>query len=181
MRTLAAALLVSAAITASAAPAPPVFEKPGLLVSAGQSSDLAVVKVLLNTKLKLGLDVKPVAQPADLAGQKALVVVVGASSKGLGAAGLDLGKEADRTKALLAAAREKKVPVLALHTGGQARRGKTTDDLIQLVVSQSDYAVVVAGGNADKFFQSAGKARAVPVVEVDSLAAAGDAVKAVFK
>jgi len=165
---------------APAAP-PPVFEGPGVLSSIGQSSDIAVVKVLLNTKLKLGLDVKPLAQPADLAGQKSLVVVVGASTKGLGAAGLDVGKETERAKALLEAARAKGIGVIALHTGGGSRRGKTTDDLVKLVVPLSDYVVVVAGGNKDKSFQAAAGTRPVPIVEVESLAAVGDAVKAVFR
>jgi hypothetical protein len=167
----------------SAAPAAglPVFDTPGVLSSVGQGSDIAVVKALLNTKLKLGLDVKPLAQPADLTGQKLLVVVVGASTKGLGAAGLDVGKEADRAKALLAAAREKKVGVLVLHTGGESRRGKTTDDLVRLVVPMADHVIVVAGGNKDKLFQSALGSGKAQIVEVASLAAAGDAVKAVLR
>ncbi len=45
----------------------------------------------------------------------------------------------------------------------------------------SDYVVVVAGGNKDKFFQAAAGTRPVPIVEVESLAAVGDAVKAVFR
>ncbi|MBK8598917.1 MAG: hypothetical protein IPP07_09270 [Holophagales bacterium] len=177
-----AALLPCLAL-ASPAPAAglPAFDRPGILSSVGQASDIAVVKVLLNTKLKLGLDVKPLAQPADLAGQKVLVVVVGASTKGLGAAGLDIAKEAERAKALLAAAREKKVGVLVLHTGGASRRGKTTDDLIRLVVPMADHVVVVASGNADKIFQSALGSSKAQVVEVDALAAVGDAVKAVFR
>ena len=34
------------------------FERPGLITSVGQSSDVAIVKVMLNTQLKLGLDVQ---------------------------------------------------------------------------------------------------------------------------
>lgn len=185
MRKALPALVTLLACLALASPAPsaglPPFDRPGILSSVGQSSDVAVVKVLLNTKLKLGLDVKPLAQPADLAGQKVLVVVVGASTKGLGAAGLDVAKEADRAKALLAAAREKKVGVLVLHTGGESRRGKTTDDLVRLVVPMADHVIVVAGGNKDRIFQSALGSSKAQVVEVDTLAAVGDAVKAVFK
>lgn len=185
MKKTLSVLVVTLASFALARPAPaappPVFEGPGVLSSIGQGSDIAVVKVLLNTKLKLGLDVKPLAQPADLAGQKSLVVVVGASSKGLGAAGLDVGKETERAKALLEAARAKGIGVIALHTGGAARRGKTTDDLVKLVVPLSDYVIVVAAGNKDKSFQAAAGKSAVPIVEVESLAAVGDAVKAVFK
>jgi hypothetical protein len=178
-----AALALVAVSLAGGSPAPaadaPRFERPGLLSSIGQSSDIAVVKVLLNTRLQLGLDVKPLAQPGDLSGQRTLVVVVGASSKGLGAVGLDVSREVDRAQALLAAARERKVGVIALHTGGPSRRGRTTDALIRRVVPLADYVVVVASGNRDRIFQAAATGR-VPVVEVESLSAVGDAVHAVF-
>lgn len=160
---------------------PPSFTRPGVLSSIGQASDIAVVKVLLNTKLKLGLEVKPLLQPDELAGQKLLVVVVGASTKGLGAAGLDIDKEMARARTLLETARAQGIGIIALHTGGQSRRGKTTDDLITLVVSQADYTVVMAGGNKDRIFNLAAAGRGTPVVEVGSLAAVGDAVRSVVK
>lgn len=156
------------------------FEKPGLITSVGQSSDIAIVKVRLNTQLKLGLDVKPLAQPADLAGMKSLVVVVGASAKGLGAAGLDMAKEIERATALLKAAKERGIKVLVLHTGGEGRRGKTSNDLIDIVVPSADHVVVVASGNKDKAFNRLAP-KGAGVVEVATLAASGDAVKAVFQ
>jgi hypothetical protein len=173
------AIVLAAALPAAAADVQ--FEKPGLVVSAGQSADVTIVKVLLNTQLKLGLDVKPTAQPADLAGMKTLVVVVGASVKGLGAAGLDMEKETARVRALLKAARDQGVRILAMHTGGDARRGQTSNDLIQVVVPEADYVIVVASGNKDKLFNTLAAKRGTPVVEVEKVAAAGDAAKAVFK
>ncbi|MCX6549917.1 MAG: DUF6305 family protein [Acidobacteria bacterium] len=158
-----------------------VFEKPGLITSAGQSSDIAIVKVMLNTQLKLGLEYKPLALPPDLAGMKTLVVVAGASTKGLGAAGLDITKEAERTTALMKAAKAAGIKVLVMHTGGEGRRGKTSNDIIELVVPDADYVVVVAAGNKDKFFNTLAAKRSVPVVEVEKMAEAGAAVKAVFK
>ncbi|MFH1176320.1 MAG: DUF6305 family protein, partial [Acidobacteriota bacterium] len=104
----------------------------------------------------------------------------GASVKGLGAAGLDMAKEIARTRALLDAAHERQIKILAMHTGGESRRGKTTNDLINLVVPEADYVIVVASGNKDRVFQMAAAKRATPVIEADSLVAAGDAVKAVF-
>ena len=182
MRSRAALALLAAALGA-AAPAAAAearrFEAPGVLSSVGQSSDIAVVKVLLNTRLQLGLDVKPLAQPPDLAGMKTLVVVVGASSKGLGAIGLDVSREADRARALLSAARARKIGVIALHTGGPSRRGTTTDGLIRAVVPLADQVVVVASGNRDRIFQTVAEGR-VPVLEVDSLSAVGDAVQTLF-
>ncbi len=62
-------LVRSSSLAAPAVPAAGVtFSGPGLLTSVGQSSDVAIAKVLLNTQLKLGLDYKPTAQPADLPG-----------------------------------------------------------------------------------------------------------------
>ncbi len=168
-------------VVASASASAQVFETPGLITSAGQSSDVAIVKVMLNTQLKLGLDYKPLAQPADLAGMKTLVVSVGASTKGLGAAGLDMDKEIARTTALLKAAKAAGIKVLVMHTGGEARRGKTSNDLIRVVMPQADYVVVVAAGNKDKLFTTLGAKQSVPVMEVAKVAEAGNAVRAVFK
>ena len=173
-----------AALTAAVAanvPAPVTFSRPGLITSIGQSSDITIVKVMLNTQLKLGLEYKPTAHAADLAGMKSLLVVVGASAKGLGAAGLDMDKEIERTKTLLKAARAAGVRVMVLHTGGEARRGKTSNDLIDIVVPEADYVVVVAAGNTDRQFNTLAARRNVPVVEVEKISAAGEAVKAVFK
>lgn len=176
-----AIVLFSLLVAAGAGAADVSFSTPGLLTSLGQSSDVAIVKVLLNTQLKLGLEYKPTAQPADLAGMKTLVVVLGSSAKGLGAAGLDMDKEIARTRALLKAAKDQGVKILAIHTGGEARRGQTSNDLIKIAVPEADYTVVVASGNKDKLFNQLAAGRGAPVVEVDRMAAAGEAVKAVFK
>ncbi len=171
------ALLVVVPIASAQA----TFERPGLLTSVGQSSDLAIVKVVLNTQLKLDLLAKPLATPADLQGMKTMVVVVGASTKGLGAAGLDVEKEVARGGALLKSAKEKGVKVIVLHTGGEARRGKTSNDMIEAVMPGADYVVVVAAGNKDKLFNTLAGKRNVPVVEVEKATALADAIKPIFK
>jgi hypothetical protein len=181
MTFAAAALAAIGTAPALAAPPAPVLGRPVLVTSIGQSSDIVVVKALLNTQLKLDLAVKPLAQPADLAGLRGLIMVVGASAKGLGAAGLDMPKETARTLELIKAAHEQKIPILALHTGGEARRGKTTNDLIALVVPEADHVVVVASGNKDRIFHTLAEKKGIPVVEVEKLAAAGEAVKAALK
>lgn len=180
-RALVFGLLISLAFGLTAYAAKGVtFDKPGLITSAGQSSDASIVKVLINSKLKLGLDFKQVAKPEDLNGVKTLVVVVGASTKGLGAAGIDIDQEMDRTKQLLKVAREKKIKVLVMHTGGESRRGKTSNDVIELVVPDADYVVVVSTGNKDKFFNKLAEKKGIPVVEVDKIADAGEVIKGVF-
>jgi hypothetical protein len=177
--TLTLAGLVPAPLGAQT-PAGPPFSRPGLLTSVGQSSDVVVVKALLNTQLKMDFKVVPVAKVQDLDGMKSLVIVVGASTKGLGAAGLDMPKELARAGALIKAAQERKIPIVAMHTGGEARRGPTSNEAIELVVPAADHVIVVASGNKDKKFQALAAARKAPVVEVDRLAAAGQALKGLF-
>ena len=92
-----------------------------------------------------------------------------------------MDKEIARTTALLKAAKAAGVKVLVMHTGGEARRGKTSNDLIQVVMPQADYVVVVAAGNKDKLFTTLGAKQSVPVREVTKVAEAGNAVRAVFK
>jgi hypothetical protein len=175
-------VFLAAVITGSAlAAAQGTFTKPGLITSIGQSSDIAIVKALLNTKLKLGLDANPLANAADLGGAKTLVLVLGSSAKGLGAAGINMDQEIERTKNLLKAAKEKGIRILALHVGGESKRGKSSNDLIELVVPEAQHVVVVETGNKDKFFNNLASKRGIPVTEVPSLAAAGDAIKSLFK
>lgn len=171
--------LLSTAIAGIAQPAPR-FGLPGLIASIGQSSDVAIVRARLDKDLKLGLRYKPAAQPSDLAGMRSLLLVVGASTKGLGAAGLDMRKEMARSRVLLEAAKAAGVPVMVLHTGGAQRRGKLTDDLASLVVPEADLVVVVAGGNRDGLFHKLAARRRVPVVEVQALPDVSGAVRSAF-
>lgn len=157
------------------------FERPGVITSAGQSADAAIVKVMLNTQFSLGLAYKPLAQAADLAGMKTMIVSVGASPEGLAAAGSDMSKEIARTTALVKAAKAAGVRILVMHTGGAARRGKTTDDLIQVLMPAADYVVVVAAGNKDKLFNKLAAKQNTPLMEVAKIAESGNAVRAVFK
>lgn len=175
-----AALVAALCLAGTARAAGVTFGSPGLITAIGQSLDVNAVKVLLNTQLKLGLEYKPLAQVSDLAGMKTVVMVVGVSAKGLGAAGLDMDREAARTRALLGAAKAQGTQVLVMHIGGEARRGKTSNDLLELVVPEAAFVVVVASGNKDRLFQRLASKRNTPVAEIAKLAGAGDVVKGLF-
>lgn len=175
------AIIPLPAVSQSSAPVGVKLVKPGFLTSVGQNSDAAVMKVLLNTRLKLGLEYDISANAASLGETKTLVLVIGASNKGLGAAGLSLEQEIARTKILIAAAREKGIAILSLHTGGSARRGDSSNALIKLCIPASSYVVVVAEGNKDKFFNEVCAQYKIPLIEVNSLAEAGTAVKNLFQ
>jgi hypothetical protein len=158
----------------------PVFEAPLLITSAGQSNDVQLAVVLAK---RAGVEhtLAKLATAEDLAGAKTLGVVVGASLKGLGAAGIDTVKEIDRVKALLAEAAKRGVPVLFLHLGGEQRRGELTDGMVAAFLPSAKMAVIVKSADADGLFSRICKERGIPLVAVEKTADAAEVLKSAFK
>ena len=71
------------------------FETPILLTSAGQSADSDIIKTLC-TKANISVELANQATAENLDGVKTLLISVGGSSKGLGAAGIDADQEIAR-------------------------------------------------------------------------------------
>ena len=107
-----------------------IFGIPILLTTAGRSTDIYVAQTLLR---QAGIDdvlTAPNAMPKEVTSYYgALVVAVGASEKGLAAAGQTKEEELVHIQAVLDAAQERDIPVLALHIGSYSRRGELTDPL----------------------------------------------------
>jgi hypothetical protein len=157
-----------------------IFEQPLLITSAGQNAEVQIAAVLAK-RAGLNYTLSKQAAPADLENIKTLALVLGASLKGLGAAGLDMNKERERVMALATAAREKQVPLLCLHLGGEARRGQQTDDLIAEVMPFAKLAIVVKSGNSDAFFTKLCESTGVPLIEVEKMADAQGPFQKAFK
>ncbi|MDO4561795.1 MAG: DUF6305 family protein [bacterium] len=121
------------------------------LTSVGQSSDAMMVKLVLRA-LKITPDYDPVMRADALTSQKVLIMVVGGSSKGLGAAGIDKNDEVKRMAALCDAAVKKKIKILMMHVGGEGRRGTLSDFFIKETVPYGDVLILVDGANKDGFF-----------------------------
>lgn len=181
-RAILSVFVLLAAAAALSAQAPAAFaDKPALLTSVGQSADIEMVKVLLN-RGKVNHTADPLVTAAKLpGGAQTLVLAVGGSSKGLGAAGISTEAEIDRAKALIKRARELGMKIIAIHVGGEARRGTLSDAFINLCVPGADYTIVVADADKDGLFTKlAGQAK-IPLVKVDKITAAGAPLAAAFK
>jgi hypothetical protein len=176
----AMALLLAAAGGAPAEVETAVFEPPLLITSAGQSPDVQLAVVLAK---RAGVEhtLVKLATGKDLAGVKTLGLVVGASLKGLGAAGIDTAKEKDRVKALLAEAAKMGIPVLFLHLGGNQRRGELTDAMVADYLPAARMAVIVKSADADGLFSKICKEHGIPLVAVEKTAEVADVLKSAFK
>jgi hypothetical protein len=155
------------------------FEQPLLITSVGQSADGQMVRILAQ-RGGLNFAYESMAGTDALSGFKTVVLVVGGSSKGLGAAGINLDQEEQRAQAMLDAAKSSGLSVVVMHVGGEARRGDITDRFVRVVAPKADYIIVVADGNKDNIFgQIAGET--IPVNYPETVAEAGGYLKAAFK
>jgi hypothetical protein len=144
----------------------PQFELPNLITSVGQSADVQMASVLAK-RAGLNSVLKKTATTQDLEGVKTLTLVLGASLKGLGAAGIDVDQEKERVRTLIAEAKKRDIPLLCLHLGGESRRGQLTDQLITEFLPFSQMAIIVKSGNFDGFFSKICDEKNIPLVEVE--------------
>lgn len=147
------------------------------ITSVGQSPDGMMVKVMMK-KLKIEPDYDALMK--SVGGQKVLIAVVGGSSKGLGAAGIDKEQEKARFAALAESAHNAGMKIVVMHIGGEGRRGALSDEFINVAAPLGDRVIVVKGGNDDGIFASS-KADGADLIEVENLQAAagplGDTLK----
>ena len=156
-------------------------EKPALVTAIGQSADFEMIKVLLN-RAKVPYTADPLVKAEKLDGSaKTLVLVVGASSKGLGAAGISAEAELVRTQALLKKAKELKLSIIVMHVGGAARRGAMSDTFIKPCMEAASYAIVVASGDEDGLFTELAAKAKISLAKVDRISSAGAPLAAAFK
>lgn len=172
--------LVIAALPAAQTPQA-VFEQPMLITSAGQSSGDAQIALQLTKRAGLAAVLSKSGTGKDLENQKTLVLVLGASMKGLGAAGLDTNKEKERIRELVAQAKKKGVPILAMHLGGGQRRGELTDEIVNEFLPSAKTAIILKSGNADGLFTKICKDKAIPLIEIDKSLDAVEPLKKIFK
>jgi hypothetical protein len=196
---LVLAVLAAAGLTLLfAGQAVPKAGLPVLTTSAGQSTDVTTVNIVLD-EAGIAYDYCDVPTPemvADGVGlggresgpgfhvesltdtakypagtpYKAVIFAIGASLKGMGASGLTLDSEEARLKKLIEYCRSKKIFVMAVHIGGESKRGPAGSDnerMIDAVAPLADYIVVTKESNKDGRFTKLAQAGKVPITEID--------------
>lgn len=144
------------------------------LTSIGQS-DIDVARNLLSavglvetTQEEAGdFETKDLLTASEVKKGSVVFVVVGASTKGLGGAGTDIGKETTRANEFATAASEGKLTIISLHLGKQARRGDLSDGIIEIVEKASAVMLISddgegTGGNYDGFMGNIAKENNIP-------------------
>jgi len=115
---------------------------------------------------------------------KAVIFAIGASLKGMGASGLTLDGEEARLKRVIELCKQKKIFVMAVHIGGESKRGPAGSDnerMIDAVAPLADYIVVTKDSNKDGRFTKIAQAKKIPLTEIEYALGLVDIVKQVLQ
>lgn len=169
-------------------------QEPVILTSCGQSPGPVRLKIFMQ-RLKIDFEYNLLVTAADLvsakeAGKpfKTLIIVTGASLKGMGAAGVSIDDELTRTEELIAEAKKQGMTVIGSHIEGMARRsqgaasGDNSDEQsIDAVCNNSTFIIVKKEGDEDGRFTTLSKSKNVPMLMFDLNTEISDVLKKVFK
>ncbi len=116
-----------------------------------------------------------------------MILVMGASLKGMGAAGISMDDELDRAAHFIEAARSQGITVIGAHIEGMKRRsqgadpGDNTDELsIDAIAPKSDFLIIRKDGNEDGRFSAIAAEKSIPLVEVEKNMELFEVLKQVF-
>ena len=189
----------------------PKGQLPILTTSAGQSPDVETLNIVMEEagivydycdvptvemlaagvglggqQSREGFHVQINADPAKYpkgAPYKAVIVAIGASLKGMGASGLTVESEAARVRKLLEYCREKKILVIAVHVGGESKRGPAGSDnerMIDAAAPLADFLIVTADSNKDGRFSKIAQEKKIPLTVIEYALGLVDTLKQVF-
>lgn len=185
---------------------------PVLTTSAGQSADVTTLNIVLD-EAGIGYDycdvptVEMAAAGVGLGGQesgpgfhveinsdldrfpagtpyKAVAFAIGASLKGMGASGLTLEAEEARLRKLIEFCKQNKIFVMAVHIGGESKRGPAGSDnerMIDAVAPFADLIVVTKDSNKDGRFTKIAQSKNIPLTEIDYALGLVDIAKQVLQ
>ncbi len=175
----------TAVLEASSQAELPKTEIPVLITSCGQCAGTNMIKVLF-MRLKLqaeppAYEMNTLATAEDLRKAKedgtpfkSVIIVMGASLKGMGAAGIDIEDEIERASQLIQEARTQGITIIGAHITGMKNRAQgaapsdNTDELsIDAVAPESDLLLINKGGNEDSRFTVISQEKNIPMIQVE--------------
>ena len=173
-------LFAGTALAQPKVPANFTADLPVAMTCPGQAPEGELVNILFN-RLKTKVTYDAFLEPKDLAGHKSLIIIIGGSGKGLGAAGADIQDELKRAEALVTEAKKKNIKILGFHLGGEDRRGPASAKFIEDVTPNVNFLVVREDGNKDGAFTKMATQAKIPMVQIKQTQELTEILKEIFK
>lgn len=189
----------------------PKAQLPVLTTSAGQSADVTTLNIVLDEAgIKYDYcdvpSIEMIEAGVGLAGKessegfhvevnsdlskfpkgtayKTIIIAIGASLKGMGASGLTVDTEEARLKKIVDTCKKKKIFIIAVHVGGESKRGPAGSDnerMIDAIAPFADYLIVTKDSNKDGRFTKIAEKGKIPLTQIDYALGLVDIMKEVF-
>ena len=112
--------------------------------------------------------------------ESVIFAFVGCSLKALSDSGTTFDDELKRANDFIDIAKDESTTLIVVHAGGPARRGSTSDVLIELMFSNSDFNVFVESGNFDGFFTKSASTNNVKTYKIQNSLGLKDVVEKLY-
>ncbi|HMA60028.1 MAG TPA: DUF6305 family protein [Halanaerobiales bacterium] len=113
---------------------------------------------------------------------KTVIITMGTSGKGMGAAGTDMKAEVERINGIIEVANEKGMTIIGAHIEGEARRVDDNDaKSIEVVAPYSHIIIVREDSNKDGYFTDLGEEKDIPVYVIEKTLGLTEPLKEIFQ
>ena len=129
-----------------------IKDKKIYVTSIGQ--DAEIIKFQLSTLEKqdyFTYTIDTFLEASEVSNDSVVIAFVGCSIKALSESDTSVEKETERAIQFIQKARKNEITLIVIHAGGSARRGSTSDKLIEQMFSNSHFNIFVESGNFDGF------------------------------
>lgn len=149
------------------------------VTTVGQADVQAIDSYLFDLDLEEGKDytLKNFLVASEVEEGAVVLMAIGASKKGLGAAGTDLNAEKERANAFAA---KEGITLIVFHLGGEGRRGETSDPIIDIIAPKANLLLVYEEGNKDGKFNTIAKNNNIDLYLYSSLLTVESAFNVLF-
>ncbi len=126
------------------------------LTTAGQADLEIVANIIIGAGLEeASFTSKALLEASEVEKNSAVILVVGASGKGLGAAGTDVNREVGRAQAFGAKQTNGEITLVVVHVGGVGRTGAQSNPIIEAALPLAKIALVVDTKTENQVFTNA--------------------------
>ncbi len=160
--------------------------QPLLITNAGQGPGGKMARLLvMRSQTVEEWDYNAEPEPEDIEGKgyKTMLVVIGSSSKGLGASGITIDDEIDRLNLMIEKAKELDIQIIAAQIEGKARRdreGGPNERSIDAIAPHADYLIVKEDADFDDKFTKIAEENEIPMTVIEDSVELTEVVKAMY-
>ncbi len=161
----------------------PEFNQPVVVTTCGQSPGALMVK-MISQQSNIDCTQKDLLTAQDLKDNeyKTLIITMGTSGKGMGAAGTNMNQEEKRISDLIKTAKELDIKLIGAHVEGMARRVDENDARsIEIVIPDADALLIKNSSNEDGYFTKKSNELDIPVVFFEKNMDMGAAINEFFQ